>query len=119
MIRQKRKTMGIFKHPKTGIYHANYFDDSGNRCRPSLHTRDKRIAQIKFAEIMQGKEANYFFDNSTNLGNNAIVGNNNSGNNCKGVSELAFQILQKDMELLKKEVELIKLKLELQIKKSK
>lgn len=75
MIRQKRKTMGIFKHPKTGIYHANYFDDSGKRCRPSLHTRDKRIAQIKFAEIMQGKEANYFFDNShiSNSGNGDIV----------------------------------------------
>ena len=49
--------MGIFKHPKTGIYHANYFNDSGKRCRPSLHTKDKRIAQIKFAEIVQGKEA--------------------------------------------------------------
>lgn len=49
--------MGIFKHPKTGIYHANYFNDSGKRRRPSLHTRDKRIAQIKFAEIMQSKEA--------------------------------------------------------------
>ncbi|WP_428047636.1 phage integrase SAM-like domain-containing protein, partial [Candidatus Proelusimicrobium excrementi] len=49
--------MGIFKHPKTGIYHANYFNDSGKRCRPSLHTRDKRIAQIKFAEIVQSKEA--------------------------------------------------------------
>lgn len=49
--------MGIFKHPKTGIYHANYFNDSGKRRRPSLHTRDKRIAQIKFAEIIQSKEA--------------------------------------------------------------
>lgn len=49
--------MGIYKHPKTGIYHANYFDDSGKRCRPSLRTRDKRIAQIKFAEIIQNKEA--------------------------------------------------------------
>ena len=76
-------------------------------------TLNPKLSTIQKIAKATGKPLNYFFDNSTNLGNNAIVGNNNSGNNCKGVSELAFQILQKDMELLKKEVELIKLKLEL------
>lgn len=80
--------------------------------------RNPKLQTLKKIAKATGKPLSYFFDNSTNLGNNAIVGNNNSGNNCKGVSELAFQVLQKDMELLKKEVELIKLKLELS-KKSK
>lgn len=49
--------MGIFKHPKTGIYHANYFDAFGKRCRPSLGTKDKRIAEVKFADLRKKKGA--------------------------------------------------------------
>ena len=41
--------MGLWK--QNGVYYANYFDASGKRCRPSLHTKDKRIAEIKFAEL--------------------------------------------------------------------
>lgn len=51
--------MGIFKHPKTGIYHANYFDESGKRKRPSLGTKDKRIAELKFADIRRIQQGGY------------------------------------------------------------
>lgn len=47
----KNLTMGIYRHPKSGIWHANYFDAFNKRHRPSLHTRDKRVAEIKFADI--------------------------------------------------------------------
>ena len=43
--------MGIYK--RNGVWYANYFDEHGKRCRPSLYTKDKRIAEIKFAEIRQ------------------------------------------------------------------
>jgi integrase len=43
--------MGIYK--RNGVYYANYFNERGTRCRPSLHTKDKRIAEIKFAELRQ------------------------------------------------------------------
>lgn len=43
--------MGIYK--RNGVWYANYFDEHGKRCRPSLYTKDKRIAEIKFAELRQ------------------------------------------------------------------
>ena len=43
--------MGLWK--QNGVYYANYFDEHGKRCRPSLHTKDKRIAEIKFAALRQ------------------------------------------------------------------
>ncbi len=43
--------MGIYK--RSGVWYANYFDEHGKRCRPSLYTKDKRIAEIKFAELRQ------------------------------------------------------------------
>ena len=43
--------MGIYKHPKTSVYYANFFDTNNKRQRISLHTKDKRIAEIKFADI--------------------------------------------------------------------
>lgn len=79
--------------------------------------RNPTVTTLKKIAAATGKPLNYFFDASTSLGDNTVGGNNNSGNNCGGISVAAFQLLQKDMELLKKEVELIKLKLEVNKKR--
>lgn len=49
--------MGIFKHPKSSVYYANFFDTNGKRQRISLQTKDKRVAEIKFADIRRRQTA--------------------------------------------------------------